>query len=571
MNLYQSQIIKNMNEVNQIAYTFFIGLWTSGFAVLSRCDAYKLMMDGLNDEKVVMSTNVFYKVLMFLISFVCLFSNLYLWIEFGQMVFSDSGYRYAAVSTMTGIASLLCLFNWMYLVYVYYNQEIFSDETNYLKPTEKKDASVLDNNLYDVHVGLYFINALGFLAFIICPIIYLFVVPNGAHWDDASVFLLVSMIAMGCTSFFVFMGTSAKDDKRTIDLLEDAALKPGENFPSNFRVHETITATGLKLFQHGVKLNDTSLLTKLNNSKEEKGYVLGANGENIKRNTTLGILLSHAREKMNDSTTPLAIRKLNGTFYALPSSKALEADHNFIANLNYSVEIPKTFPVGKRSLKVDPNYLNSELTKKSTLVGDRLLDPKKLPKQSNDSKMPYVSIIRNYDEIGTGYFAFTEDVYGLTTGIGLHCNLSYTLVIPFVLFWYPFYIYFLTDTMYGSIAWLITVFLPFAWSFNGTFSHFWDIFLNHFMIGWGAIAMTKLVVPDGDFTYIYSESVWDNIDTAGGVCITTCTSWDECTIYYYTSLISLIFSLAMLCVEAVFTIRKKYDWDWLQPTTNKEL
>lgn len=270
---------------------------------------------------------------------------------------------------------------------------------------------------------------------------------------------------------------------------------------------------------------------------------------------------------------------------------SLIADNHINDLTGNMLKFPTTFPVGNRifsmqSMKnskvVDLNEIekavgvkseiniNEYMGKKNEFVMDtKGLNPLLLEKmdEHSDQKHAMIALVRDYDTLACKLFIFMDDVCGLGEGVGLHIHFPKILVIPFVVYLLPAYIYFLASVEYGFIAWLITVLLPFMFALSGTFSQFWDIFIYCNLIGWGSIYLVY-TLPGITNTYIYSAEVWNNTDFNNTVCFGTCDSLDESSDYFGLCIISfvissisfiyvLISSLAPYCTESKFMTASK--------------
>lgn len=563
-----------MSAVDYIGYTICEVIWTAAITIMCVCNSWHVILAMFGSKANPKDSNLKGWISwIFIVSFVCLIgSPIYFFIDFGSGDFGDAAYRSVALSYALGILMAVGFANWCFKIYVYYNR----DEIDLLATTINgvfKENSSLDKASW----ALYFINALAFLALLVGSIVFVYTTPGGIHTGDSINMLLASMILIGCNTLSVVSTNGHTKDKETMDKLESAKVKTElseKNLPSGFEFGETFSVAACLLHENGKVMNTPETMMKISKFKDNKGEVLSANGEVLQKNTLLGAYMHECRQKINDQTSPFALRVFDGKVYVLKAPDALMFDNYIVKSMDNIIKLPTSYPVGNRLINI---YKRPRGTK--VYRGDYVLDPRAAPlpeeekgrrgstssyassvsasseddevkfhNGNSDVKFGVVTMVLDVDKILSGFFVFYEDVAGICDGVAIHCNFSRTMVIPFALYWLVFSIVFMDDTLYGIITWCITFLPALVGAIYGTFSQFWDLFIHTFIIGWGGITLVK--ISGATTTYVYSNTVWNNTDITTTVCSdVSCTNWDQSTTVYWMSLIMMIVTAAMSLVQ----------------------
>jgi hypothetical protein len=552
-----------MSGVNYVAYTIIVGLITVGISVASSCNIYNLITSEIGPRQ---DTGLDYKSswgwygLLFLFSFSALMGPLYIYIDSGSGTYGDASSRSSALIAALAIFMFVGYLNWVYKVYVFVNREVYLNFASLVAPMTKTDTGHGSNgrNIDTAHWVLLSFNGVAFVAILVGTLVYLFASPFGWHNDASSMMLLVSAILIALTFFMVFLSTGIKEDKNSVNKLQ--------NFSEEELINETVTATGVLIKQHAVKVSDPKAIQQINNYRKAVGQVAGLDGDPMPKNSFLGGLISYARTTLNDEVSPLGIRRLDDHIWVMPAHIASVVDHAVNESAGDVIELPPMSATGNHVVELvhqnDLKYKKRYNTDKilapyyNPAAVNRTSDANPLKAGSYKPQFLRVTLIRDLDLIGAGYFLFLEDVWGICDGIAIHVKFSKTIVVPFVSYLFSFYIFFVGNTMYGIIAWLVTVFPALVGALGGTFSQFWDLFIHTFVIGWSVITMVKLALP-GQPTYLYSNDVWNNTHIVETICGSTCSSLDGSTTYYWSSIITILLSIIMFIYEMVYLLRKK--------------
>lgn len=498
----------------------------------------------VDEKRDVRHANVMYVIGIFLVDLVCHCAPIYLYISAGSGEIGDIEYRFTKIIYALGIFTVIGVCNFGYKAYFYANIGWF------------RRAELIDNweesKMKITHQVLFTVHALAFWAIIVGCLCALFL-PGGWRSDIPSVMLFVAGILILVTSLLSFINRSSEIHHEGLEAINRARLD--ENFGKEGKMF-SVTPTTHILSTKALDLTDATNHLKSELPNKEEIVMLGE--VPINKNTVAGQLLIYTS---NHFKTPnVVLRTFKGKNYGLLAEDAIELDNNFNQTAGgHLFKVGTIIPTARRVLQKISPYVQDY----KRPVTDRLLDPVELNPENKARKTGYVALTRDFDLMKHGFFAFTEDVWSVAYGLGIHVNFTPEMVIPYVLFMNCMHVYFLYDTMYGNMAWAATTLVPYLIAEKGTYSQFWDMHIKCFLVGWGLIALTRAVMAPSANTFIYDNDVWNNTLYYPGMCQASCDSLDESTYFYVMTCVTLVFSIYYLLYAMMIV--------WLNWKTNRRV
>ncbi len=491
-----------------------------------------------------------YYYFMFFVGLAACVSPLYMWIDSGTGNMTDVDGKYPKIFTLTGICIFCMLHQWAYRIYFFARRrEMLRIAPNFLNGR---------NTIQSIHWYLYVVNAVGFIAIMIGALIALYV-PDSSHNDLASYFLLVSGIFILITSLFVFMGRNLEVHNRGVrlmtqtfgNLIDTDGRK--RNFSSRWNLGE-ITPAGQILTLEAKKITLTPEMVEAARAEQNGARLSSFDGHYVDNNTHEAIFLSAAKKLFGHDNVRL--RQFRGDIYAMPTDAASRLDVDMLQTLDNPIKPHVIHPTSSRV------YQNIVELPPAGETEEELLNPKSFSSGGTSKLMQtkngFISLVRNFDYLETGYFGFTQTVFK-SYGIGIHINFTQSLVVPYVFFMLPMNTYLLTNSLYGLIMWAITTWVPFHVCIRNTLSHFWDMHTHMIVIGWASIAFATGILNNtqpNTPTYIYSNATWSNDDIGNGICFPGCTTLDDSTTYWWECFISFVLSIFYFFYE--ISVRYQY-------------
>lgn len=550
------------NSYDYVAYTIYIGITTYVLCVLASCNTYELFNEFWNPKQShKLDSGATSRLALLFFRFALLGAPIYFYIYAGTEIFGDGNGRNPALATSLAIAQIIFFLNYVHNVYFYaHRKEIHKVTWN---PVHNSNGDIIDHDrdwFISWSKAMYAVNALGFMSFVILDPIYLFT-SDGWHTDLASTLLLTGSIILAVSTLMVFAVFNLNEHKKTMQSLryllqrgKECDTKRELNYDHN---HELLNVTplGKLLHEKGVELNPNDALST---SVIPEYRLLG--GIQVDINSRDGKLLNKAAAHFNDDR--VAIRQLDNRIYGMKAEDAVVADEYMNTSMGGILKLPTIVSTTKRLYgklsKYNRHMVDGRGVEES--AGDTLLNPKLLPSSSekaNDDTFDhgYVTATLNYDAIGAGYFPYTQDVWGLTSGIGFYFNLTGAIVMIYTILKLGYYIYFISDTKYGIIIWLVTTWLPLHATMESP-AMFWDAHLQAHLVGWFAITIANAVTPSTQFTYIYSNDVWNNTEISDTICFGSCTDLDDSYTYYTIAMFAFIVSILVFFSIFVVTLAK---------------
>ena len=469
-----------------------------------------------------------YPFLIFLIDLVCHCAPVYLYIESGSGTMGEEQYRTAKIVYALAIFTAAGFINFCYKIYFLAKIEKFKS----LKE-ENFDTGLMKRG----HQVMFTLHAMFFWAIVIgcmCAVM----LPGGWRSDIPSNCIMVAGILILLISLLSFTNRTAEVHIQGIQKVWDSQND------KNFDYDETVlsvTPTTHIITTRALKLDPFTELLKDIPEKEE---IVMLGDIPINKNSMEGRALIKTSDHFK--THHVSIRRIGGVNYGMKAEDAVIVDNDVNNSLGGSAfKVGTIVPTSQRVLHRISPYLQ-DIDGVTRPVTDRLLDPLELNFANRQKKTGYVALVKNFDLLKHGFFAFTEDVWSVSYGLGIHINFTKDFIYPYILFMNYMHVYFLYDTLYGNIAWAVTTFVPFIIAKRGTFSQFWDMHVKCFIVGWGLIALTKPVMegynPSID-TFIYDVDVWNNTDYSPGLCPSGCVDLNDSVYLYVMGVVVLVMSI----------------------------
>lgn len=458
----------------------------------------------------------------FLMDLVCLCAPVYLYINSGSGEFGDAEYRTAKIVYAVIIFTVCGILNFGYKAYFYAKLNDFREMKN-IDTWERGTVKYTHQVLFSLHAILFWAVMVG----CICAIW----LPGGWRDDVPSNVIFVAALLIILNSLLSFVNRSTDVHRKGIELI---------NHEKNFAEEESlwaVTPTAKILTSKAVKLDANKLKSEL----PDKDDMTMLGDTPINKNTVEGQLLIQASDHFG--TPHVVMRKYEGDYFGLRAEDAVIVDNDFNQSVGGNMfKVGTVIPTAKRVIQRVSPYAED-----GKPITDVLLDPvADETAVKNGTRNSYVALVRNLDLMKYGFFAFTEDVWSVAYGIGVHVNFTKDIVYPYVLFMNWMHVYFLFDTMYGNMAWCATTFVPLVIARRGTFSQFWDMHTKCFIVGWGLIALTRPAMlalnPSAD-TFIYDNNVWNNTLYYPGLCTTGCDDLTESVYLYVVSVLTIVVAI----------------------------
>ncbi len=543
---------------NYVAYAIFTGMFTYGICLLASCNSYEMFVKWTNPAMSQFAdSGKLSRIWLFLIRFAILGAPIYFYINSQAGTIGDGYGRNPALAASLAVAQLVYFLNYVHNVYFYVNQSSIKD----IKWASTSKAQYTENWFITYSKGMYAVNALGFMAFLIFDPIYMFT-SNGWHTDLASSLLLASSIMLAVATLMVFSVFNLDKHVKAVNVIMHALRakkqNPTLNLSDDYELRN-VTPLGRLLHEKAIELDAGEIVSDSNNTSNYE-YISGAV---IDTNSHTGTLLKKTMDHFGE--TGVAIRQLDNKVYGMKATDAAVADSYMNYSMGNILKLPTIIPTSKRMYQKLSTYYKHSAERGDKIEeteGDKLLNPTLFRDQAapgNDSKGAfdhgYVTVALNYDKIGAGYFCVVQDIWGVTSGIGFFFNLTGAIVMAYVLLKLAYYIYFISDTKYGIIIWLITTWLPAHFTMDSP-AMFWDCHLQAHLVGWGAMTLANAVVSSSQFSYVYSNTVWNNTAISDTVCFGSCTDLDDAFTYYTLSMFGFIVTILVLVSVFLITLAK---------------
>ena len=513
-----------------------VNLWHYIFSVLG--PSYEL--DLTREENQAPPVNNF---LIFFFDLICLCSPIYLYMEAGSEDLGLAEDRGAKIITAMAIYTVAGLINFCYKLYFFFNTKILlridlvsNWETSWVK---------------SAHQALFIVQLMTFWAIVIGCLCALYL-PGGWRSDTPSNLIITSGIIILANSCISCWTRSANVHKNGLKMLEN---KDSSGVVNGDEILYAVTPTTKILTTKAIKLNTNENIIKNLPDKEET--VMLGNLE-INKNSVEGAMLIKTSDHFR--TPNVAIRKVFNNTYGMLARDAIEVDNNFNDSLGGTVfNVPTVVPTAKKMVGTFSNYNpNNSGPFDKTLLNVNVLKDSRWDDNPSRLVHHFVSTVKNFDYMKHGYFAFTDDVWSVSHGIGIHTNFTRDFIIPYVIFLNFMYTYFFFDVMWGNLVWSISTLVPLLLVWNGIFSQFWEIHLKCSLLVWAMIFLTKTVVPAGNNDFITNSTVWNNTEYYPGLCSTGCDNLNESVYLYIISVVCIVVSIGYFFYD-IGLIIKSYD------------
>ncbi len=368
---------------------------------------------------------------------------------------------------------------------------------------------------------MLFVNFILFVSFMIVTMVYIYTEPIDIvhnayepHTDAASGYLLASGILTVFTACFCIAKFNYKEGKIGY-LGNDHAEK--YLIPNMPLIADHVKAYGIPL-----NMSESTVKRKIDLSamKEHEGTfnkIPFSASENIilPKNSVNNILYQRAVKKIRDDPISarqkgipdeksFSIRGIGGSYHAMSHGHTTEVDEYCNASELLAIKSP-SIQTSSGIYARDKDYSK-----------DRDLDLMLVDKQSiqaghdNMYTQQTPVLIANLDYVANAYYVpITTKIFGFGEGIGIWMAFSTNVVVTFIVYLWPWYMYFLYNTLTGTMAWAITTWIPFLAATNGVFGQFWELFTVSFLSAWVIIIGSRSVLNENSL-YIFDQERWNN-------------------------------------------------------------
>lgn len=515
-----------------IAYTVLLSAWVHSMTFLSMNDIFLSFQDesklNFGSEYLKSSTAKTMWTVMFMIALACHLFVLYVYTTGAydfKNTYPDSYHeRY---DWLIAYLSLVFVCNFVMLCFKFYMYAYWY----------KRTLTAISGGLFSSHkgdevktkryfaIGLYYFNFFVFVTFLIMAMVVLYTTPNisiSQRGTSTPLLLTTACIIILNGIFHTLTMTHSKTGGM-------------DNVKYKSVIEANLNKHGIFIFN---KFDGSEIDTKeLGNHSEIKDKMKLDNDDPHLPLLQLAERVAYTKDAQSNHISPsnFRVRSLNGKYYLL--------NPNVAAKIDYMIG-------------------NDPLIQKSLIGYNLKLGTKNEGESQRSDTFPeneffFIDamsspLLTDYNNLAQGLTFFTHDVCGYGTGIGTYVNFSNSMIIPFIFFMLPFYIYFLMNTNYGVMIWIVSVLTAFYPSLHGKFGQFWELFLYSFIYSWITVIGIHQWVPESD-NYIYNFYNFQNSDSILNVSVNG-SNIDEGFVYYSGTTIA--FTLALF--GFIFEIRNLY-------------